>query len=262
MIIMWFISMLVLSLNYNKINNLNTYIFTLIYLPLGLITFTLIGFTEFWLFFSFCVWMDFSFVFVLGLDNNITPNIPSGSNNPGGIPGPSGNHNNSLGLANNDDPGSRNRRNRRTLANINHTSPHKLIFDSTSRREKYEKTNYAYQLAVDAWNVGMKKELYQKFCEASNLLDHNPRSLTYLHLGVLKKTYVEYNHLLGLESKQLLHGLAQREPIEDVRTRSYSGLRIGNLIGLEGKIIARDTKALKLAFRADIIRLEEEARKR
>ena len=84
--------------------------------------------------------MDFSFVFVLGLDNNITPNIPSGSNNPGGIPGPSGNHNNSLGLANNDDPGSRNRRNRRTLANINHTSPHKLIFDSTSRREKYEKT--------------------------------------------------------------------------------------------------------------------------
>jgi hypothetical protein len=145
---LWFISILVLSLNHKIINNLNSYIFSLIYIPLGLIIFIITGFTQYILLdFSFFILIDFSFVFVLGLDSNIIPNIPSGSNNTGGMPEPSGNQNNSLGLANNEDT---NYRNRRSLSSFTYTDRNKLIFHPSSRQEKYDKTNYAYQLAEDA----------------------------------------------------------------------------------------------------------------
>lgn len=140
--------MFFLSLNHKIISNLNSYIFSLIYLPLGLIIFIITGFTQYILLdFSFYILIDFSFVFVLGQDNNISPNIPSGSNNPGNIPEPSGNQNNSLGIANNEDT---NTRNRRSLSSFTYTDTNQLIFHPSSRQEKYDKTNYAHQLAEDA----------------------------------------------------------------------------------------------------------------
>jgi hypothetical protein len=252
--------MLVLSLNYNKINNLNYYIFSLIYLPLGLIIFITIGFTQYLLLdFSFYILMDFSFVFVLGLDNNITPNIPSGSNNPnpnpGGMPGSSGSQNNSLGLANNENTNSRNRR---SLSSFTYTNTNQLIFDPSSRQEKYDKVNYAHQLTEDAWYMGAKREVYAKFSEACDRLGNNPRSLTYRDLGVLKKGFVDHNHLLRLESKQLLHGLAQEGPLELTRTRNSPGLRVTNLEGPDARVIVQDANIIRREMLAKII---EEERK-
>jgi hypothetical protein len=246
--------MLVLSLNYDKINNLNSYIFSLIYLPLGLIIFIIIGFTQYILLdFSFYILMDFSFVFVLGLDNNITPNIPPGSNNPGGMPEPRGNQNNSLGLANNEDTNSRNRR---SLSSFPYTNTNQLIFEHSSRQEKYDKVNYAHQLTEDAWYMGAKREVYAKFSEACDKLGNNPRSLTYRDLGVLKKGFVDHNHLLRLESKQLLHGLAQEGPLELTRARNSPGLRITNLEGPDARVIFHDANRIKREMLAKII--EEE----
>jgi len=180
---MSFISMLVLSLNHNKFNNLNYYIFSLIYLPIFTTIFIIFDFQNILFYFSFYIFTGIPFVFVRGLDNNSDPIVPSGSNNQGGTPGPSGGQNNSLGLANNEDTNSRNRR---SLSSFPYTRTDQSIFEHSTRQEKYDRTNYACQLAEDAWYMGCKREVHAKFCEATLRLG-SPRTLTYMDLGVLKK---------------------------------------------------------------------------
>jgi hypothetical protein len=251
--IMCFISMLVLSLNHNKFNNLNYYILNLIYLPIIITIFIIFDFENTLLNIFFYIFTGIPIVFVLGIDNNIIPVIPPGSNNPGGMPDPSGNQNNSLGLANNEDTNSRNRR---SLANFTYTNPNQLIFEHSSRQEKYDKVNYAHQLVEDAWYMGTKREVYAKFSEACDKLARRPRSLTYMDLGVLKKGFVDHNHLLRLESKQLLHGLAQEGQLELSRSRNSPGLRITNLEGPDARVIVQDANIIKREMLNKIIQEE------
>jgi hypothetical protein len=246
---MCFISMLVLSLNHNNLNNLNSYILSLIYLPIFITIFFIFDFQNTLFYFSFYIFTGIPFVFVLGLDNNVDPIIPSGSNNPGGIPEPSGNQNNSLGLANNEDTNSRKRR---SLSSFTYTNTDQLIFAHSTRQEKYDKTNYAFQLVEDAWYMGAKREVHAKFSEACVKLANNPRSLTYRDLGVLKKGFVDHNNLLILESKELLHGLAQESPLELSRSRNSPGLRITNLEGPDARVIVQDANIINRAMLAKI----------
>jgi hypothetical protein len=104
--------------------------------------------------------------------------------------------------------------------------------------------------------MGAKRDVYAKFSEACDKLSNNPRSLTYGDLGVLKKGFVDYNHLLRLESKQLLHGLAQENPLELTRSRNSPGLRVTNLEGPDARTIVRDTRVIKQDMLADIIKEE------
>jgi len=106
--------------------------------------------------------------------------------------------------------------------------------------------------------MGAKRDVYAKFSEACDKLSNNPRSLTYRDLGVLKKGFVDYNHLLSLQSKELLHGLAQEGPLELTRSRNYPGLRVTNLEGPDARPIVRDTQVVKRDMLADII--EEETK--
>ena len=251
--IMCFISMLVLSLNHNKFNNLNYYILSLIYLPIVITIFIIFDFQNFWLNFTIFIATGIPIVFVLGLDSNIIPIIPSGSNNPGGMPEPSGNQNNSLGLANNEDTNSRNRR---SLSSFTYTNTNQLIFEHSSRQEKYDKVNYAHQLAEDAWYMGTKREVHAKFSEACVKLANSPRSLTYMDLGVLKKGFVDHNNLLRLESKQLLHGLAQEGQLELTRSRNSPGLRITNLEGPDARVIVQDANIIRREMLTKIIQEE------
>jgi hypothetical protein len=154
-VIMCFISMLVLSLNHKKIYDLNCYIFNFIYLPIVLIIFIIFDYQNIlfnlgcYIFIGTPFVLGIPYVFVLGLEN-ISQSLPSGSNNPGGMPepsGPSGNQNNSLGLANNEQENSRNRR---SLSSFTYTNTNQLIFEHSTRQEKYDKVNYAHQLAEDA----------------------------------------------------------------------------------------------------------------
>lgn len=247
--IMCFISMLILSLNHNTLNNLNSCILSLIYLPMVITIFIIFDFQNTLFFFSFYIFTGIPFVFVLGHDNNVAPIIPSGSNNPGGMPEPSGNQNNSLGLANNEDTNSRNRR---SLSSFPCTNTNQLIFEHSTRQEKYDKTNYAFQLAEDAWYIGAKREVQARFSEACVKLANNPRSLTYQDLGVLKKGFVDHNHLLRLESKQLLHGLAQEGKLELTRSRNSPGLRITNLEGPDARVIVQDANIINREMLAKI----------
>jgi hypothetical protein len=104
--------------------------------------------------------------------------------------------------------------------------------------------------------MGAKRDVYAKFSEACDKLGNNPRSLTYRDLGVLKKGYVDYNHLLRVESKQLLHGLAQEGPLELTRSRNSPGLRVTNLEGPDAQPVVQDTHVIKRGMLADIIKEE------
>jgi hypothetical protein len=255
-VILCFTGVLVLCLNYKEINNLNSYIFSLIYLPLSLIIFIIMGLTEYILLnYLFSILMGISFVFVLGLDNNIIPDIPPSSNDPGGMQGPSGNHNsNNLGLANNADPDSKNRR---SLSNFAYTTTQESIFEPCGRQQKYDKANYAHQLAADFWYAGYEREIFHRFCEAGDKLRNNPRSLNYRDIGVLKLGFVPYRYLLSIDSKQLLHGLAQEGPIENTRARTYSGFKTTNLLGPDARVIIRDMDVIKPVMLNDIIAREK-----
>jgi hypothetical protein len=104
--------------------------------------------------------------------------------------------------------------------------------------------------------MGTKREVQAKFSEACVKLANRPRSLTYMDLGVLKKGFVDHNHLLRLESKQLLHGLAQEGQLELTRSRNSPGLRITNLEGPDARVIVQDANIIRREMLTKIIQEE------
>jgi hypothetical protein len=231
-IIMSFLSMIILSLNYNnKNNNLNPYLFKIIYIPLIFIIFINSGITLDVFIISFCIFINiyfnFSFLFSTG---NPGSSLPGSSQGSGGVGGSGGNNNGSslVSLIPNDEPVHSNRR-----------------FVSL----KYNKINERYNTVVQYYNnTGTKREFLDAFIISYNKLYADPHSLNYNDLAVLKKGYVDYNHLLSPNVKLSLHGLAKPG---DLKRETGYGLQTSTLIN-NRRSISVDTHSIILQIQQEI----------
>jgi len=93
-LIMCFLSIIILCLNYNKHNKFNTYLVKIIYIPLGLIIFIFSGISLDVFIISFCnlinIYFYFSFLYSTGNPGSTLPENCQGS---GGVGGSGGNNN-------------------------------------------------------------------------------------------------------------------------------------------------------------------------
>ncbi len=235
--IMCFISMIILSLNYNKDNNLNPYKIKLIYTPLVLIIFIFSGFSldVFYIIsFYILIFINFDLPFLYSTGNPGS-SLPESSRGPSGMGGSSGvggsgGNNNGLNL-------------------VSHIPNDEQVHGKKrSIKLKYMKVNEQYRLVKEYYNTGSKKEFLDAFSIAYDNLYRDPRSLDYNDLAVLKKGFVDYNYLLSLNSKEYLHGLAKPGKVSK---HFGHGLRTGNLIDYR-QTIAFDASRIKQQIEQEI----------
>ena len=215
-LIMCFLSMIILCLNYNKDNNLNPYVVKVIYIPLVLIIFIFSGISLDVFIISFYIliniYFDLSFLYSTGNPGSNLPESSQGSGGVGGSGGGGGSGGNNNGIC-----------------MICHIPNDEQVHDSRRTINlKKAKVNERYNWVEEYYkNRGTKREFLQAFGTAYTTLYYNPRSLSYNDLAVLKKGFVDYNHILSPEVKLHLHGLAKPG---DLTGSSDHGLRTSTLM--------------------------------
>ena len=220
-ITMCFLSTIILCLNYNnKYNKLYPNIVKLIYTPLVLFIFIISGISLDVLFniITFCIlisiYLDLPFLCSTGL-NNPGSNIPGGSQGSSGLGGSggvggSGGNNNGSSLV------------------VPIPNDEQVHGGRRNIALKYDKVNERYHSVQQHYNnTGTKREFLNEFIVAYNRLNGEASSLNYNDLAILKKGFVDYNHLLSPNVKQNLYGLA--EP-SDLRRESGYGLQTSTLM--------------------------------
>lgn len=186
----------------------------------------------------------------MGIENNSIPNVPSVSIEPSSMPNPNKNQNKRfLDLANNEDENNNIKRRRARLFSRDPNIPSNcLIFDrSVSQNDKYHKINYTNQLAKDLCHIGCKKEYSSKFSQACDKLRDDTKFLNFYDFGILKKGFADYNHSLSTEARELLHSLAQDQPLD--KNKPYCGLK--NLTQYRG-VISENADIIKNQIEQDI----------
>jgi hypothetical protein len=194
-----FLSLIILSLNYNNINNnLDSYLLKKIYIPLIIVIFIPSGIFLDVFIISFCIliniYSDYSFLLSTGNPGSSLPESSGGgSQGSGGVGGPGG-------------PG----------GNIGYSLTGHVPDDEhvhglkRSKNLKYLKLDERYNWFKEYYNRPENRPEYlDSFDYAFSKLRENPGALNYNDLAILKIGFVDYNYLLSPKVKENLHGLAK-----------------------------------------------------